>query len=110
LPSSLTSLLGASSAGPSAAGSIRNWRCWPYAGPSPCGVHPSGSFTTRTVNGSGPVPGRSDSHSDGPFGSLAPQGDSARPDSHTDRPDVSFPGPVGRPRTPCGEDSPRRCL
>ena len=28
---------------------IRNWRCWPYAGPSPCGVHPSGSFTTRTV-------------------------------------------------------------
>ena len=33
----------------SATGSIRNWRCWPYAGPSPCGVHPPGSFTTRTV-------------------------------------------------------------
>ena len=51
LPSSLTSLLGASSAGPPATGSIRNWRCWPYAGPSPCGVHPPGSFTTRTVRG-----------------------------------------------------------
>lgn len=49
LPSSLTSLPGASSAGPPATGSIRNWRCWPYAGPSPCGVHPPGSFTTRTV-------------------------------------------------------------
>ena len=23
----------------------------PYAGPSPCGVHPPGSFTTRTVRG-----------------------------------------------------------
>ena len=34
---------------PPAPGSIRNWRCWPYAGPSPCGVHPPGSFTTRTV-------------------------------------------------------------
>ena len=32
LPSSLTSLPGASSAGPLATGSIRNWRCWPYAG------------------------------------------------------------------------------
>ena len=30
-----------------ATGSIRNWRCWVYAGPSPCGVHPPGSFTTR---------------------------------------------------------------
>src|SRR6202161_2674763 len=50
LPSSLTSLPGASSAGPPATGSIRNWRCWPYAGPSPCGVHPPGSFTTRTVS------------------------------------------------------------
>lgn len=49
LPSSLTSLPGASSAGPPATGSIRNWRCRPYAGPSPCGVHPPGSFTTRTV-------------------------------------------------------------
>ena len=48
MPSSLTSLPGASSAGPPATGSIRNWRCWPYAGPSPCGVHPPGSFTTRT--------------------------------------------------------------
>ena len=38
-----------SSAGPPATGSMGNWRCWPYAGPSPCGVHPSGSFTTRTV-------------------------------------------------------------
>src|SRR6516225_5167281 len=46
LPSSLTSLPGASSAGPPATGSIRNWRCWPYAGPSPCGAHPPGSFTT----------------------------------------------------------------
>jgi putative transposase len=27
----------------------KNWRCWPYAGPSPCGVHPPGSFTTPTV-------------------------------------------------------------
>src|SRR5277367_3233539 len=31
LPSSLTSLPGASSAGPPATGSIRNWRCWPVA-------------------------------------------------------------------------------
>ena len=42
MPSSLTSLPDASSAGPPATGSIRNWRCWPYAGPSPCGVHPAG--------------------------------------------------------------------
>ena len=42
LPSSLTSLLGASSAGPPATGSIRNWRFWPYAGPSPCGVQSVG--------------------------------------------------------------------
>src|ERR1700684_2531681 len=42
LPSSLTSLPGASSAGPPATGSIRNWRCWPYAGPSPCGCPSAG--------------------------------------------------------------------
>jgi Transposase len=65
---------------------------------------------TPTVNGSGPVPGRPDSHSDGPFGRLAPQGDSARPDPHSNRPDVSFPRPVGRPETPCGGALPRRCL
>src|SRR5271156_1590967 len=47
LPSSLTSSPGASSAGPPATGSIRNWRCWPYAGPSPCGVPPPGSYADR---------------------------------------------------------------
>ena len=32
------------------------------------------AFINRTVRGSGPVPGRPDSHSDGPFGRLAPRG------------------------------------
>jgi putative transposase len=33
-----------------------------------------------------------------------------RPDPHSDRPAVSFPGPVDRPGTPCGEALPRRCV
>ena len=41
---------------------------------------------------------------------LMPQGVSVRPDPHSDRPAVSFLGPVGRPGTPCGEVLPRRCL
>ena len=32
-----------------------------------------------------------------------------RSDPHSDRPAVSFPGPVDRPETPCGEALPRRC-
>jgi NADH dehydrogenase len=57
------------------------------------------------------VPGRPDSHSDGPFGRLAPQDVLERPDPHSDRPSaVSFPGPVGRPGPPCGEVLPRRCM
>ena len=53
----------------------------------------------------------SDSHSDGPFGRLAPQDVLERPDPHSDRPSaVSFPGPVGRPGPPCGEVLPRQCL
>ena len=39
-----------------------------------------------------------------------PQGVSVRLDPHSDRPAVSFLGPVGRPGTPCGEVLPRRCL
>jgi len=41
---------------------------------------------------------------------LAPQGVSVWSDPHSDRPTVSFLGPVGRPGTPCGEALPRRCL
>ena len=63
-----------------------------------------------TVNGSTPVPGRSDSNTDRPLGRLAPQGVSVWSDPHSDRPTVSFLGPVGRPGTPCGEALPRRCL
>ncbi len=68
------------------------------------------SSHTGTVKRSWPVPGRPDSHSDGPTGRLAPQGASVRSDPHSDRPAVSFPGPVDRPGTPCGEALPRRCL
>jgi len=73
-------------------------------------VRQRGSFTIPTVNGSTPVPGRSDSNTDRTLGRLAPQGVSVWSDPHSDRPTVSFLGPVGRPGTPCGEALPRRCL
>src|SRR4051812_49719979 len=73
--------------------------------------HPRFHFHfTPTVNRSTPVLGRSDSNTDRPLGRLAPQGVSVWPDPHSDRPTVSFLGPVGRPGTPCGEALPRRCL
>ena len=50
------------------------------------------SSTTPTVSMTGQsVPGRPDSHSDGPFGRLAPQGVPVRPDPHSDRPVRVFP-------------------
>ena len=48
-PSSSTCSPGASSAGQPAIGSTRNWHYRLCAGPSPCGVLPPASFTTRTV-------------------------------------------------------------
>src|SRR5438128_10017732 len=67
-------------------------------------------YSIPTVNRSTPVPGRSDSNTDRPLGRLAPQGVSVWSDPHSDRPTVSFLGPVGRPGRPCGEALPRRCL
>lgn len=41
---------------------------------------------------------------------LASQGVPVRPEPHSDRPAVSFPGAVGCPGTPCGGILRRRCL
>src|ERR1700687_2750270 len=80
----------------------------PREKPAPRLIH----ATIPIVRVSGLVaPGRPDSHSDRPFGGLAPQGVPEWPDPHSDRPRcVCFPGPVGRPGTPCGEVLPRRCM
>ena len=53
LPSSLTSLPGrVVGHGPPATGSIRNWRCWPYAGPSSCRCPSVRAHSTSTDRGS----------------------------------------------------------
>jgi len=86
------------------------WHFPPCRGRSSCASQKWAFYITPIVRMSGLVaPERPDFHSDRPFGRLAPQGVPEWPDPHSDRPrSVSFPGPVGRPGTPCGEVLPRR--
>lgn len=57
--------------------------------------------TIRTVNRSRPVPGRSVSNTDRPFGRLAPQGAPCGLTRIPIDPPVSFPGPVGGETIEC---------